>query len=213
MAPEGDLPPDAAPIGDPVSDEELARRFAAGDTGAFDELLNRHRDTLFRFVRWSLGATRGEAEDATQDALVEIYRSMSRFEGRSRLRTWMFGIARNVCRQRRRALDRSWSSTPTRSVESIASLRDLPDGSVDLDGALERREIQETVNRAIEALTPEHRGVVVLREIEGFSYQEIAEILKIPTGTVRSRLHNARIALAGRLFRLDGSRGEDDGMR
>jgi RNA polymerase sigma-70 factor (ECF subfamily) len=189
-----------------VSDEELARWFVAGDTGAFDELLSRHRDTLFRFVRWSLGATRDEAEDATQDTLVEIYRSMSCFEGRSRLRTWMFGIARNVCRQRRRARQRS-SPTPTQSVDSSDALRNLPDGSVDLDGILERREVQEAVSLAIEGLSPEHRSTVLLRDIEGLSYEEIAEILEIPLGTVRSRLHNARLALAGRLVRLDRHRG------
>jgi RNA polymerase sigma-70 factor (ECF subfamily) len=118
---------------------------------------------------------------------------------------------RNVCRQRRRALRRA-SSNPNQSVGSGKALRDLPDGSVDLDGALERREIQEAVGLAIEALSTEHRSAVLLRDIEGLSYEEIAEVLGIPLGTVRSRLHNARLALAGRLFRLDGDRGKDDGM-
>jgi RNA polymerase sigma-70 factor (ECF subfamily) len=194
-----------------ASDEVLARRFAAGDAGAFDELLSRHRDALFRFTRWSLGAARDEAEDVTQDVLVEIYRSLPRFEGRSRLRTWMFGLARNVCRQRRRALRRA-SSDPTGRVESTDSLRDLPDGSVDLDGALARREIREAVGLAIESLSPEQRSAVLLRDIEGLSYEEIAEVLAIPLGTVRSRLHNARLALAGRLFRLDRNRDKNDGM-
>jgi RNA polymerase sigma-70 factor, ECF subfamily len=211
VAPRDETPPAAAPAGGGASDEELARRFAAGDAGAFDELLTRHRDALFRFTRWSLGAARDEAEDATQDVLVEIYRSLPRFEGRSRLRTWMFGLTRNVCRQRRRARRRS-SSNPTQSVDSGEALRDLPDGRVDLDAALERREIQEAVGLAIEGLSPEHRSAVLLRDIEGLSYEEIAEVLGIPLGTVRSRLHNARLALAGRLFRLDGNRGKDDGM-
>jgi RNA polymerase sigma-70 factor, ECF subfamily len=209
VAPKDETPPALA--SGHASDEVLARRFAAGDAGAFDELLSRHRDALFRFTRWSLGAARDEAEDITQDVLVEIYRSLPRFEGRSRLRTWMFGLARNVCRQRRRARLRA-SSNPTRSVELSASLRDLPDGSVDLDGALERREIREAVGLAIESLSPEQRSAVLLRDIEGLSYEEIAEVLAIPLGTVRSRLHNARLALAGRLFRLDRNRGKDDGM-
>ena len=211
MAPKDETPPAAAPAGGDASDEELARRFAAGDAGAFDELLTRHRDALYRFARWSLGAARDEAEDATQDVLVEIYRSLPRFEGRSRLRTWMFGLARNVCRQRRRALRRT-SSNPTRSVDSGEAFRDVPDCGADLDAALERREIQEAVGLAIDRLSPEHRSAVLLRDIEGLSYEEIAEVLGIPLGTVRSRLHNARLALAGRLFRLDGNRGKDNGM-
>ena len=209
MAPKDETPPALA--SGQASDEELARRFAAGDAGAFDALLSRHRDALFRFVRWSLGAARDEAEDVTQDVLVEIYRSLPRFEGRSRLRTWMFGVARNVCRHRRRSLRRA-SSNPTQSVGSGEALRDLPDGSVDLDGALERREIQEAVGLAFEGLSPEHRSAVLLRDIEGLSYEEIAEVLGIPLGTVRSRLHNGRLALAGRLFRLGRNRGGDDGM-
>jgi RNA polymerase sigma-70 factor (ECF subfamily) len=195
-----------------VSDEELARRFAAGHPEAFDELLNRHRDALLRFTRWSLGAKCEEAEDATQDVLVEIYRSLSRFEGRSRLRTWMFGIARNVCRRRLR-------SGPWRSlgvihiIDSGETVRDLPDMTLDLDTALERREIREAVERAIEGLSPEHRRVVLLREIEGLSYEEIAEVLDIPKGTVRSRLHNARATLAGVLAQGGAVGGRGNGMR
>ena len=83
---------------------------------------------------------------------------------------------------------------------------------MDLDGALERREIQEAIALAIEGLRPEHRSAVLLRDIEGLSYEEIAEVLGIPLGTVRSRLHNGRLALAGRLLRLDRNRGRHDGM-
>lgn len=208
--PDDDRPP--AGSGGFVSDEELARRFAAGHTASFDELLSRHRDALFRFTRWSLGAARDEAEDATQDVWVEIYRSLSRFEGRSRLRTWMFGIARNVCRQRLRAGLGS-SSRPAPSLDSGEAFHDLPDVSVDLDAALERREIRDAVERAIAGLTPEHRRVVLLREIEGLSYEEIAKILDIPKGTVRSRLHNARATLAGVLVRPNYVRGRGDGMQ
>jgi len=85
-----------------ASDEDLARRFVAGDHAAFDELVRRHRDGIYRFVRWHLGAPGGEAEDVTQDVLIEVFRCLPRYEGRSRLRTWMLGLAHNLCRQRRR---------------------------------------------------------------------------------------------------------------
>jgi RNA polymerase sigma-70 factor (ECF subfamily) len=181
----------------PAADEELARRFTAGDRNAFDELARRHRDALFRFARWQLGADAAEAEDATQDALVEIYRSLPRFEGRSRLRTWMFGLTRNVCGQRRRATRRERGGAAGSEV-----LQRIPDVSLDLEGALARREVQDAVRAAIESLGPEHRGVILLREIEGLRYEEIAEVLGVPVGTVRSRLHNARVLLAARLAAL-----------
>jgi RNA polymerase sigma-70 factor (ECF subfamily) len=85
-----------------ASDEDLARRFVAGDHAAFDELVRRHRNGIYRFVRWHLGAPGGEAEDVTQDVLIEVLRCLPRYEGRSRLRTWMLGLAHNVCRQKRR---------------------------------------------------------------------------------------------------------------
>jgi RNA polymerase sigma-70 factor (ECF subfamily) len=197
---------DDGPAGD-LSDEDLARRFVAGERAAFDELVRRHRDRIFRFVRWHLGAPGGEAEDVTQDVLIEVFRSLPRYEGRSRLRTWMLGLAHNVCRQRRR-----WTGGARRlAVAGVAeeALRTVPDAEADLEALLARRETQAQVRSAIERLGPEHRDVVLLREIEGLSYGEIAGVLGIPLGTVRSRLHNARVELAARLLALARPDGED----
>lgn len=169
----------------------------------------RHRDALYRFVRSYLGASREEAEDVTQDVLVEVYRSLPRFEGRSRLLTWMFGVARNLCLRHRRTAQRR----PAAGTDGDETLRDLPDTGFDLDSALGRREVQERVQAAIEDLGPEHRGVVLLREIEGLSYEEIAEVLEIPLGTVRSRLHNARAALIERLAPRTREREANDEVR
>lgn len=185
------------------TDEDLAGRFCGGDVKAFEHLARRYRDALYRFVRWHLGATRSDAEDVTQDILIEVHRSLGSYEGRSRLRTWMFGIARNVCLRRRRAA-REFSC----EAAGDETLSELPDAAVDPETALERREVQASVRRAIEELGPGHRDVVLLREIEGLSYEEIAAVLEVPIGTVRSRLHNARAALAERLAPLmqDGRR-------
>lgn len=179
------------------TDEDLVRRFAEGDGLAFDELVLRHRDAVYRFVRSQLDTDRNEAEDVTQSVFVEVFRCLDRFEGRSRLRTWIVGIAANLCRQRRR--ERSSEAGHVEIVEAEA-LRQLPDGSPGLVAALERRELQEAVRAAIDGLGPEQRTVVLLREIEGLSYAEIAEALHVPLGTVRSRLHNARASLAERLM-------------
>ena len=189
-----------------ASDEDLASRFVAGDHGAFEELVRRHRNGIYRFVRWHLGALGGEAEDVTQDVLIEVFRCLPRYEGRSRLRTWMLGLAHNVCRQRRRGsrgVRRGFVvAQPTDEV-----LRTVADATADLDALLARREVQVRVRSAIERLGPEHRGVVLLREIEGLSYGEIACVLQIPVGTVRSRLHNARVELGACLLALARENG------
>jgi len=190
-----------------ASDEELASRFVAGDHGAFDELVRRHRNGIYRFVRWHLGAPGGEAEDVTQDVLIEVFRCLPRYEGRSRLRTWMLGLAHNVCRQRRRG------SSGARRAFVVADatdevLRTVADATADLDALLARREVQVQVRSAIERLGPEHRDVVLLREIEGLSYGEIAGVLQIPVGTVRSRLHNARVELGACLLASARESGE-----
>ncbi len=188
---------------DPL-DEDLVRRFARGDAAAFDELVLRHRDAAYRFVRAHLGLQRDEAEDVTQDVLVEVHRSLHRFEGRSGLRTWILGVAANLCRQRRRA---GFSRAGHEVGSPPEAWRAIPDCSPGLEVALERRELQDAVRAAIASLGPGHRSVVLLRDIEGFSYAEIAEILQVPLGTVRSRLHNARALLAERLLPLARAEG------
>jgi RNA polymerase sigma-70 factor, ECF subfamily len=184
-------------------DEDLARRFATGETLAFDELVLRHRDAVYRFVRSRLGVDRRDAEDLTQNVLLEVYRCLGRFEGRSRLRTWILGVAANVCRQRRRS---SEAGRVEVGIEAEALLQ-LPDVRPGIESVLERQRIQEFIRAAIDDLGPEHRTVVLLRDIEGLSYAEIAVILEVPLGTVRSRLHNARATLAARLMPLARTEG------
>jgi RNA polymerase sigma-70 factor (ECF subfamily) len=194
--PERDGPAEPADAGD----NELVRRFVQGDASAFDRIVSRHRDAVFRFVRWQLGGPRHEAEDATQDVFVEVLRSLPRYEGRSRLRTWVLGLARNVCLRRRRAAARGLPS-PRDPAGAEETLLSIPDTTADVEAVLARRETVERVRAAIEELGPEHRAVVLLREIEGLSYEEIASVLDVPVGTVRSRLHNARAILAASLAR------------
>jgi RNA polymerase sigma-70 factor, ECF subfamily len=191
---------------DDAIDRDLRARFCAGDTRAFDLLARRHQDALLRFVRWQLGMARQDAEDVTQDVLVEIYRALPRFEARSRLRTWMFGVARNVCLRHRRN-----QVTPCPSVGDNI-LRKLPDPHMDPLAGLAQREVQARVQSAIAGLSPTQRIVLLLREIEGLSYQEIATTLDLPIGTVRSRLHNARAALAECLAPLAPEAGEKYGV-
>jgi RNA polymerase sigma-70 factor (ECF subfamily) len=185
-------------------DEELARLFTRGAAAAFDELALRHRDAIYRFVRSHMGVPRDEAEDIAQDVLVQVYRCLGRFAGRSRLRTWILGVAANVCRQRRRS---RLTGAGLETGNGPEALCQLPDRGPGLEMVLERRELQAAVRAAIESLGRDHRLVVLLRDIEGLSYVEIAEVLQVPLGTVRSRLYNARALLAERLLPLARAEG------
>jgi RNA polymerase sigma-70 factor (ECF subfamily) len=202
----GAAPDDADATGHGTSDEDLAARSVAGDHGAFSELVRRHRDGIYRFVRWHLGAPGSEAEDVTQDVLIEVYRCLPRYERRSRLKTWILGLAYNRCRQTRRGA-RSARRVFAGAEATDEELRTLADAGPDLDALLARREVQAEVRSAIERLCPAHREVVLLREIEELSYGEIATVLHIPVGTVRSRLHNARIELGTSLAALVKGKG------
>lgn len=180
--------------GSAESDEALVARAVLGDDGAFTVLVDRHRDRVFQFLRFTLLGDRAEAEDAAQETFLQVHRALRSFQGRSSFRTWLYGVARNVSRH--------CGSPAARRADAQAdeeALLDVPDHSPDPLARLEQLQIQHAVRDAIDTLSPFHRAVVFLRDIDGRSYEEIAAALGVPVGTVRSRLHNARARLAERL--------------
>jgi RNA polymerase sigma-70 factor (ECF subfamily) len=172
------------------SDERLLAEYVAGDERALSRLIERHGPGVSRFVRRQLGSRGSWAEDVTQDVFVAVARGARRFAGRATLQTWLFGIALNICRQYLRR---------ERLTESDEVLAIVPDASLDPFQRLERQERVRRLRAAVRTLTPQHRSVLRLRDGEGMSYEEIARAIGIPVGTVRSRLHNARAALADAL--------------
>ena len=184
------------------SDERLLDDHAAGDEQAFSRLVERHHAGLTRFVARHLGSRRGWADDVTQDVFVKVYRAARQFEGRSSVRTWLFGIAFNVCRDYVRRERRDHAGD-----EVLAA---IPGGSLDPLQRLERIERAALVRAAAGRLTPSQRLMLRLREREDMSYEEIAALLGVPLGTVRSRLHNARAALARALMEKLGQRGRGE---
>ena len=176
------------------SDERLLAEYIAGDEDALARLIEQHGPGVSRFARRQLGSRGSWADDVTQDVFVTVTRAARRFAGRSSFRTWLFGIATNICREYLRQ---------ERQTESDAVLATLPDASLDPLQRLERRERLRRVRAAVRTLTPQHRLVLRLRDGEGLSYDEIARALGVPTGTIRSRLHNARAALADALTRKE----------
>ena len=174
------------------TDEALLAAFAAGDRLAFDALVRRHQDRVFQFAGWFARESSSAAEDIASDIWIEVFRSAPSFRGDSSFRTWLFGIGRHVClrRLRRRGL------APQGLDDDDGEPLEIPDGEAPLLESLVRAERERLVRAAVASL-PSHYGVVLmLREWEGLSYEDIARALDIPLGTVRSRLHNGLIRLS-----------------
>ena len=174
-------------------DAILVKRFREGDDEAFDSLLERYERRVYGLVCRLVGEDR--AEDGVQEVWLSAYRSLPQFRGEAQFRTWLFGVTMKVCAAHRR---RDGRRTPMASFSDVApeEYLSVPDQSGDPEQTVLREELRRVVRQAIATLPPPHRVVVHLRQSEGLSYQEIAEVLGIPLGTVRSRLHYAMEKLA-----------------
>jgi RNA polymerase sigma-70 factor (ECF subfamily) len=172
------------------SDGDLIRLAKDGDETAFDSLVRRHADRLLRMVR-NLTSCREDAEDVTQEALAAAYFKLDSFAGRSSFFTWVYRIALNKAISKRR-LRRIETTHQSRNLDDAPAVED-PQAAT--ESLLEQRETAEMLREAIARLEPDRRSVLVLRDCDGRDYAEIAEILNIPIGTVRSRLHRARCEL------------------
>ena len=179
-------------------DAEAARfldRLRAGDDRAFEELVRTHQHRVFAVALRMLGNA-AEAEEIAQEAFLRAHRSLGDFRGDAKLSTWLYAIASRLCLNRLAAGERRHGR------EGEETLLRLSHRSLGPDAALERGELEVALHRAIAELADERRIVVVLRDIEGLAYEEIAQVLGIEVGTVRSRLHRARADLKGKLERF-----------
>jgi RNA polymerase sigma-70 factor (ECF subfamily) len=149
-----------------------------------------------QFVRWHASADE-DVEDAVSEIFVQAYRSVASFRGESSFGTWLYSLARNVCRGRwRRQAQRRSREAP---LPDDGNELEIPDARLDHEGALQREEARLLLRESVEQLPAIHREVLHLKEWEGLSYDEIARALDVPVGTVRSRLHNATALLTRRL--------------
>ena len=176
------------------TDDELVVRALAGERDAFGAIYLRYHGAIYRFARAMTGST-ALAEDVTQEVFVTLIRTLSRYDPtRAPLRTYLYAIARNVSRYRLRR--------ERRFVELDATVNE-PRTLVDPSHAIQQSQTVARVRLFIRALSSRYREVLVLCDLQGLSYEEAAEVIKIPVGTVRSRLHRARLQLEERLVKAD----------
>ena len=181
-------------------DQELVERAQAGDKQAFERLVEKYQRKLgrllSRFIR-----DHAEVEDVAQEAFIKAYRALPSFRGESAFYTWLYRIGINTAKNylvsqgRRAPTSTSFDSEEAETFEDGDQLRDINTP----ERLMMTRQIGETVDEAMAALPEELRAAIMLRELEGLSYEEIANIMECPIGTVRSRIFRAREAIAERL--------------
>jgi RNA polymerase sigma-70 factor (ECF subfamily) len=192
-----------------TSDSNLVKRVRNGDKDAFRELVERYQRKVFS-IAYGMVGNREDAMDLVQDAFLKAYRNLDRFEGSSSFYTWLYRIVVNVC------IDYIRRHGKRHKVEYDDQIQ--REEAVDADDRIHasklgldptkvqgRRELIEQIEKALEELSPIHKEAIILREIEGLSYQEMAEVLDIATGTVMSRLHHARKNLQEKLREYVGA--------
>lgn len=192
-------------------DQALVERVQKGDKTAFELLVAKYHRKIIRLVS-RLVRDHAEVEDVTQEAFIKAYRALSQFRGESAFYTWLYRIAVNTAKnhlatQGRRAPTSTEANAE--EAETFAEADQLRDINTP-ESMLMSKQIAQTVNMAMEALPDELRTAITLREVEGLSYEEIADAMGCPIGTVRSRIFRAREAIASQLRPLldtpDGKR-------
>jgi len=177
----------------------LVARAQAGEEHAFDRLVDLYHDKIYNYVVRMVGDP-SEAEDIAQEAFVKAYRNLRSFRGAASFQTWLYRIANNLTidavRRRKRRENTVSLDEPLEGEEGNLA-RELEDTDGIAPGRnLETAQLQRLVHQAIQELSPKLRAVVVMYELQGLSYEEIAAILKCPLGTVKSRLHAAVASFA-----------------
>lgn len=182
-------------------DDELIERVRRGETEAFAELVRTYQDRVYNTC-WRLCGHLEDARDLTQEAFLKAFEGLDRFRQQSSFYTWIFRIAVNLALSHRRSakrrgnvsLDHLTAAHGTQAEELARRVHQVAEAT-DPPGALSDAELLGRAAHALHELDEDYRAVVVLRDIEGFDYQQIADILEIPPGTVRSRLHRGRMAI------------------
>ena len=175
-------------LGEGIGDAECVRRVQQGDTDSFEVLVQRHQKVIFNLAYRLLGDY-DEAAEVAQDVFLSAFKSIHQFRGEANFSTWIYRIGLNHASTRRKSLNRALQHcVPLDGTE-------ITDGAVDPAKHVEHKEIQQRVQQALNSLDPEDARIILLRDLQDLPYEDLAQMLDIPVGTVKSRLHRARLAL------------------
>jgi RNA polymerase sigma-70 factor (ECF subfamily) len=189
--------PERAAVG-VEEDVALVRRFLAGDERAFGQIVSRYQTRLLNFIYRTIG-DRERAEDLVQEVFIRVYRHLARFDQSKKFSTWIYTIASNLAKNELRNRSRNplvLFQTLTQGWEDEERPLEFEDPEARPDDQFRKRHLRELIDKFVAELPPHHREVFVLRELEGKSYEEIAEITSCNLGTVKSRLNRARTSFA-----------------
>ncbi len=188
-------------------DKILVRRLKSGDERAFQELVQTYQNRVFGLVFRMIG-NRQEAEDLAQDVFLTVYKAIGSYRGEGRFYTWLYRVASNTCKNRIKYLkgrhfntrvdvdDNTEAQMPSREGGALHSLQSQVPGP---EAMIQGQRLQRAIQRELANLEEDHRLLIVLRDIEGLPYADIMRITGLPAGTVKSRLHRARVALKERM--------------
>ena len=176
-----------------ADDQRLISGCLAGDSAAFGALVTRYQDRLYNTV-FRLVGNAEDARDVVQDSFLSAYQSLTAFKGDSLFFTWLYRIAINNAISMKRRQRAVLPLTPELESGTLGEPAD-PSEAARPGRALEMAEDERLIHQALGRLSPEHRAVLVLKDMEGRKYEEMAELLEVPIGTIRSRLHRARLEL------------------
>jgi RNA polymerase sigma-70 factor (ECF subfamily) len=183
------------------SDGELMARCKNGDMTAFDQIVRRHKTPLVNFIYRFIGDP-DTAEDLAQETFIRIYKNVKRYRANvASFRTWMYRIAANLCKNELRNRNRRLRMlvNPAIGAQDSDPIEDLSDTTAGPDDQLEEKELQKALAQAISSLPEKLRTSLILRDIEGMTYEEIAQTIKRPVGTVKSRINRARLMLKDKM--------------
>lgn len=184
-------------------DATLVKSVQRGDAAAFDALVLRHKDRVFNLCYRLLGEFQ-EADDFAQEVFLKAFRSIKRFRFEAAFSTWLYRIAVNTCKNRLKSLEyrQRKMTIPLENPgnpDTGASPREIRDNGNSPGNHFEKKERMRVIQEAVNALPPDQKTVITLRDIQGFSYEEIADITGLNLGTVKSRLSRARLELREQL--------------
>lgn len=188
------MPSSNAPVDGEMSDLELVKRCQAGDTRAFDALVTKYRNRIYSMA-YHIIQNETEAWDISQEAFIKAWRAMGSFKSDATFYTWLYRITHNVCYDwmRKKKFESDGEFDDSEKEHRVAAGAEaVPRGAPRPDQAMKNAELKVQIDWAISQLSADHRQIILLKEMDGLSYQEIADVMKCSLGTVMSRLFYAR---------------------